>query len=705
LRGGNGIDTFVIRTGDGSTTLADANVITDFTNGTDIIAMDSVAYDDLTIAQGTGAYASDTLVRVTATGEYLLIIQNITASSITAADFSNTSTVPQTFTGTSGNDTFVGGAGNDTFNGGAGSDELYGHGGNDTFNITDKSGAFTDTVDGSTGTDTLDIDYTGVADLGDFSTFTYDSSTATFTLTDANDGTINFKSIENLTVDDYAYTRVTDNSDNEEQAYWNSTEKALYLYNSGTTGGGLASDLWGTAYSDELPGLAKTDNVTIKGSAGGDGFNLNVNRTDDYSGNWTINLGAGDDTLSAAALKNGDSVDMGTGDDSVNLMINSHTPTVANLSLVKLDGGTGTDTLNFLNFTNTAEISLSTGGATNFENILGSGGSETIKGDANANILAGAGGADTLYGYGGNDVLAGSNRGMPTLAQVADWDDNDSWNDSNNTGNNTLYGGAGNDKLYGGYFDDTLDGGTGTDTLSGGSGIDTFVIRTGDGSTTLADANVITDFQDGTDLIGLDNDFNFSQLTIFQGTGAYASHTLVRVIATGEYLLIIQNITASNITDLDFTAVEISEPSRPAAYARNQEFSNDDFTDDSIILTGDYFAASAIAAEDNPLGSAASESFTENITLPDTAPVDGPSFAFSEEDALSLLSELIDLNSSDLIDDETLLLADLSDSTPLDQPATEYAAEATDLVADLSFAGDYDGIMHNDILVGVSELG
>ena len=393
MTGGSGTDTFIIRTGDGSTTLANADVITDFTNGTDVIAMDSIAYDDLTIAQGTGDYANHTLVSVTATGEYLLVLQNTTASNITAADFSSTSTVAQTLTGTSGNDSLVGGAGNDTFNGGAGSDELYGHGGNDTFNITSKSGAFTDTIDGGSGTDTLDIDYTGAANLGDFSTFTYDSSTTIFTLTDANGGTINFKNIENLTIGDYAYTQVTDSNNDNEQAYWNSTEKVLYLYNSGTTGASLSSDLWETTDSDELPGLAKTDNITVQGSAGNDYMNLNVNRTDDYSGNWTLNMGAGDDTLDAAALKNGDSVDMGAGDDSVNLMINSHTPTVANLSLVKLDGGAGNDTLNFGNFTYTGELTLNTGGATNFENIVGSGGSETIKGDANANKLEGNGGS------------------------------------------------------------------------------------------------------------------------------------------------------------------------------------------------------------------------------------------------------------------------------------------------------------------------
>ena len=99
--------------------------------------------------------------------------------------------------------------------------------------------------------------------------------------------------------------------------------------------------------------------------------------------------------------------------------------------------------------------------------------------------------------------------------------------------------------------------------------------------------------------------------------------------------------------------------------------------------------------------------FTEDIVWhpPESAPIDDSSSFFSEEDALSLLSELIDLNPSGLIDDESLLLADLSDPTSSAQPATEYSVEATDLVADLSMADYYDDIMHNDILVGVSELG
>ncbi|MBM30289.1 MAG: hypothetical protein CMD77_05185 [Gammaproteobacteria bacterium] len=83
------------------------------------------------------------------------------------------------------------------------------------------------------------------------------------------------------------------------------------------------------------------------------------------------------------------------------------------------------------------------------------------------------------------------------------------------------------------------------------------MIRSGDGSTTLADADVVTDFQDGTDVIGLDNGLTFAELTISQGTGDYANHTLVRFGA--EYLLILQNISITSIASPDFTPVTIDE--------------------------------------------------------------------------------------------------------------------------------------------------
>ena len=163
------------------------------------------------------------------------------------------------------------------------------------------------------------------------------------------------------------------------------------------------------------------------------------------------------------------------------------------------------------------------------------------------------------------------------------------------------------------------------------------------------------------------------------------------------------NLSAGNIA---YTFTGSSPPTaRSADYARNQEFSNDNVTDDNIILTGDYFSASTIAAEHNPLGSIASESYAENITLPETAPADGPPFTFSEEEVLNLLSEMIELNPSDLIDDESLLLADLSDEAPSTQSTENYSVEATDQVANAFMADHYDDIMNYEILVGVSELG
>ena len=156
------------------------------------------------------------------------------------------------------------------------------------------------------------------------------------------------------------------------------------------------------------------------------------------------------------------------------------------------------------------------------------------------------------------------------------------------------------------------------------------------------------------------------------------------------------NKSAGNIV-YDFTSGE--------EYQDNRSSWNDDWHNYSLILTEDNFAASTIAAEDNPLGSIASESFAENITLPETAPADSPPFTFSEEEVLSLLSEMIELNPSDLIDDESLLLANLSDEAPSTQSTENYSVEAAGQVENAFMADHYDDIINYEILVGVSELG
>ena len=258
--------------------------------------------------------------------------------------------------------------------------------------------------------------------------------------------------------------------------------------------------------------------------------------------------------------KNGDSVDMGAGDDSVGIMAtgSNGTPTIANLSLTLLDGGAGTDELQFGNSgSNTTELTLTTGNATNFENIAGTSGAETIKGDANANRLYGQDGADTLYGYAGNDFLVA--HGNNSFSENSDGSVSVTTGSHSvsETTSNTLYGGAGNDRLVGDGGEDTLDGGTGTDTLSGHNGADTFVTRSGSGASAITDADVVTDFKDGTDLFGLDNGLTFGDMTVSQGSGSNASHTLIQY--GSEYVLVLQNTTATDITEVDFTDVTIDE--------------------------------------------------------------------------------------------------------------------------------------------------
>jgi Ca2+-binding RTX toxin-like protein len=344
-----------------------------------------------------------------------------------------------------------------------------------------------------------------------------------------------------------------------------------------------------TSSSDitDLSGFSASTNLSVMGSASADTMNLNLDRASAFTGNWTIDLKAGDDTLNSAKLKNADSIDMGAGDDTISLMLtgSNGTNTIANANLAKLDGGAGWDTLFFEESgASTTALTLSIANATNFEGIVGTDGAETITGNASDNFLAGGNYSssdsvnDTLNGGAGNDMLMASygcsGCSGDKYAFVKQY-----WPYANNYttegtfrngsatywqsgGDHTLNGGAGDDILFGAEGEDTLDGGTGQDNLVGGRGIDTFVIRAGDGSTDIANTNVIQDFKDGTDLIGMDS-LTFDQLTITQGSGNYSDLVLVSVTSGGEYLAVIhtqgQNgeatITESNIDSNDFSSL------------------------------------------------------------------------------------------------------------------------------------------------------
>ncbi|MEM9007183.1 MAG: bifunctional metallophosphatase/5'-nucleotidase [Cyanobacteria bacterium P01_F01_bin.86] len=160
------------------------------------------------------------------------------------------------------------------------------------------------------------------------------------------------------------------------------------------------------------------------------------------------------------------------------------------------------------------------------ENSLGgNNGTDELVGDEADNILlafggddtaAGGLGADVIEGGDGDDVLRGDLNSRNSQVGIGD-DDIISGGAGNDRiggkgGNDTLLGDEGDDQIWGDDGDDLLRGGLGNDTLtgddnSGGAGVDTFVLAAGEGTDT------ITDFEVGTDFIGLADGLTADQLS------------------------------------------------------------------------------------------------------------------------------------------------------------------------------------------------
>ena len=291
----------------------------------------------------------------------------------------------------------------------------------------------------------------------------------------------------------------------------------------------------------------------------------------------TINTYAGNDQVLAKA--GADTVNLGDGNDVAFV-------TTLDLTEDTLSGGDGSDTLSFArvvasrwhtyaneavswrawshDFGVTANLGdlLADAGKniSGFENLVGTETADTLTGDSNNNIIVGGLSGDTLSGAGGNDTIYDDINAPVSSENLYAGGNTDIYGQyisattDSVAGNDTLNGNAGDDVLVASGGNDTLDGGVGADTLTGGAGIDYFIIRSGDGGSSISDADTITDFTNDTDRIGMSG-LNFSDLTREQGTGSYISHVVVKKPSTGEFLTIIQNINLSDIDDNDFEAI------------------------------------------------------------------------------------------------------------------------------------------------------
>ncbi|MCP4498722.1 MAG: calcium-binding protein, partial [Deltaproteobacteria bacterium] len=419
----------------------------------------------------------------------------------------------------------------DELSGGGGSDTIVGHGGDDTITVGGNDGkAFTTTVDGGSGNNTLIIDYPEVSSLGDFVSRTVNAD-GTSTLVDANGGTVHFKNISSLIVGSVTYSRSSTGR------VYQSDDGYVYMFNTNSTGGTFTSRPSGRVYNEsELD----RDSLDVVGSNGNDTVDLRTilrdhDATQGYhdefygSFNDTVSTLDGDDSIRLSGGMG--TVDAGEGNDSV-------TVDAASLGQsLYVTGGDGRDTLLFSTssyrhlYTSLVDFNLNeTNEFIGFEDVVGTNYSDSIVGDEKDNELSGRGDKDTLLGSGGNDTLYGE------------------------TGEDKLLGGTGADTLDGGDGNDHLDGGIGADTLTGGDGTDTFILRAGDGGSSLSDADVFTDFKAGEDVLGLDRSLRYSDLVITQGEAGNSADTVIKT-TSGEYLAILKNTTATDISATNFTAL------------------------------------------------------------------------------------------------------------------------------------------------------
>ncbi|PZR85050.1 MAG: hypothetical protein DI537_31610 [Stutzerimonas stutzeri] len=163
-----------------------------------------------------------------------------------------------------------------------------------------------------------------------------------------------------------------------------------------------------------------------------------------------VAMGGGNDKLGNSGLiqaTGGSAVDMGAGDDHVNLYVGASV--IGEILL-----GEGNDLV-----TATSSADFEIDGEEGDDQIYLGDGDDTVRGGIGKDVIYAGGGNDALDGGDGDDALYGE------------------------AGNDTIAGGAGNDTIGGGAGDDTIDGGAGDDVIKAGPGND--LIDGGDGYDTL----------------------------------------------------------------------------------------------------------------------------------------------------------------------------------------------------------------------------
>ncbi|KAG1715452.1 Iron-regulated protein FrpC [Nymphon striatum] len=227
-----------------------------------------------------------------------------------------------------------------------------------------------------------------------------------------------------------------------------------------TLEGGAGNDTLsgGTAF-DSLDGGADADLIIVEDGYGGDTI----------AGGETVTTGVDQDTIEAGSLT-GDTTVIYSGDEAGDMATGSNTATFTGIEEIHL--GAGNDSVD------AAADGVGSGddtvlGGTGDDTILGQGDNDSIDGGAGNDELDGDAGNDTVLGGAGNDTLIGDLGNDSVDGGIGD--------DIlfGNEGADTLTGGEGADQLFGGADADVLNVGS-NDTAYGQDGDDVFNLSPAD---------------------------------------------------------------------------------------------------------------------------------------------------------------------------------------------------------------------------------
>ncbi len=179
-------------------------------------------------------------------------------------------------------------------------------------------------------------------------------------------------------------------------------------------GGSAGDTLTGTSGNNVMYGNGGNDTFNPNGGSdtlfGGTGFDTVTYNS--YAAAVTVDLAALTITDASAAVTSLNSIESIVGSTHDDTFLSGLS--IANFTL---DGGAGTDTISFAPLQAAVNVNLGTGVATvglglqytlsHFENIIGGGLNDLLTGDGGNNIISGGGGDDNFYGSQGTDIIDG----------------------------------------------------------------------------------------------------------------------------------------------------------------------------------------------------------------------------------------------------------------------------------------------------------